>query len=455
MSSASSYPLARPELASGMAPPIRPGDLAVVVGAGASGAAAARLLHTLGADVRLVDKDSAGVPVDLRAELEAAGMEILCGAHVPEQFAGASLVVASPGVPLSLLESFLREAGNPPLIAEVELALRYVREPILAVTGTSGKTTTVSLAAAMLEAAGKKVFLGGNIGTPLSEYVLGAAKDPGNRADVLVLEMSSFQLQGSGHLHPKAAVILNLSPNHLDHHRDMAEYSAAKFRIFALQDETDLALLPESLMEEYQNRGFKGRPLTFGPNKRFSRSRLLGRHNAANIEAAWLACREFGVSESEAAGAVAAFSPLPHRLEPIREVDGVLYVNDTKSTTVDSMRAALESFEAPILLLAGGKFKGGDLHSLHRLLRDKVKAVALFGASREIFERAWQGAAPMTWDPDLPSAVIRLRAVAEPGDVVLLSPATSSFDLYENYKARGEHFRCLVQELRETAGADA
>ena len=300
--------------------------------------------------------------------------------------------------------------------------------------------------------------MGGNIGTPLSEYVLRAAHDARIRADVLALEMSSFQLQGSLCLHPRVAVMLNLSPNHLDHHKDMAEYSAAKFRIFALQDERDLAVLPENLMEEYQKRGFKGRAVTFGPNRRFPRSRLLGEHNAANIEAAWLACREFGVDESLAARAVAAFSPLPHRLEPIREVGGVLYVNDTKSTTVDSMRAALESFEAPVLLLAGGKFKGGDLHSLHPVLRDKVKAVGLFGASREIFEQAWQGVAPMTWDPDLPSAVTRLYNMARPGDVVLLSPATSSFDLYENYMARGEHFRRLVQNLQEgeaIAGADA
>jgi len=492
MSFASQSSLARPELAPGMAAPIRPGELAVVVGAGESGAAAARLLHALGARVRLVDRDCAGVSPALRAEQEALGTEILCGPHSPEQFAGASLVVTSPGVPLAVLEPFLRKAGDgsligeaakpsllaeaatpsllaeaatPPLIAEVELALRYVREPILAVTGTSGKTTTVSLAAAMLEAAGKKVFLGGNIGTPLSDYVLRAAPDTKegaeNRADVLVLELSSFQLQGSEHLHPRVAVLLNLSPNHLDHHKDMAEYSEAKFRIFALQDESDLALLPllpllplspespESLMEEYRKRGFKGRVLTFGPSKRFTRTSLLGKHNAANAEAAYLACREFGVSESVAAEAVAAFSPLSHRLESVGEVDGVLYVNDSKSTTVDSMRVALESFVVPVLLLAGGRFKGGDLLSLHPLLRDKVKAVGLFGAGREIFEPAWQGVVPMTWDPDLPSAFLRLRAMAEPGDVVLLSPATASFDLYENYKARGDHFRRLVRDLRE------
>ena len=443
-------------LAPGMSAPVKPGELAVVVGAGSSGLAAVRLLRALGARVRLVD--SAEAPAGRRAELEALGAEVLCGPHAPEQFAGAALVVSSPGVPLAVLEPFLQAAGGPsapPVIAELELALRYTHEPILAVTGTSGKTTTVSLAAAMLEAAGKKVFLGGNIGTPLSDYVLRVAEKPENRAQVLVLEVSSFQLQGSKSLRPKVAALLNLSPNHLDYHKDMAEYSAAKFSIFALQGEGDLALLPmapESLLEEYQRRGFSaGRVAVFAPplTPRFPQSRLLGRHNAANIEAAYLACREFGVSESEAAKAVAAFFPLPHRLEPIRELNGVLYVNDTKSTTVDSLRVALESFDAPVLLLAGGKFKGGDLPSLHPLLREKVKAVGLFGASREIFERAWQGVVPMTWDPDLPSAVSRLRGLAKPGDVVLLSPATSSFDLYENYMARGEHFRRLALDMRE------
>lgn len=436
-------PNARPEPAPGMAAPVKTGELAVVVGAGSSGIAAARLLRMLGAWVRLVDRNEADVPPDLRAHLE-----IFCGPHAPEHFSGASLVVASPGVPLSVLEPVLNQAGKAPLIAEMELALRYIREPIIAVTGTSGKTTTASIAAAMLEAAGKKVFLGGNIGTPLSEYVVRSAEDPARRADVLVLEASSFQLQGSAHLHPRAAVILNLSPNHLDHHKDMAEYSEAKFRIFALQTEDDLALLPESLAEEYKRRGFKGRLQCFGPGGRFPRTRLLGRHNTANTEAAYLACQEFGVSESDAARAVAAFTPLPHRLEPLGEINGVRYVNDTKSTTVDAMRVALESFAAPVLLLAGGRFKGGDLASLRGLLQDRVKAVALFGASRDIFERAWQGAAAITWDADLPSAVARLRALAEPGDVVLLSPATASFDLYENYKARGDHFRCLVRDMQ-------
>lgn len=441
------YSDSAPVPAPGMTQPVKEGELAVVVGAGSSGAAAARLLAALGARVRLVDSNR--VPENIRAMASEKGIEILCAKHTPEQFYGASLVVCSPGVPLSALAPLLEESGNPPLIAETELALRYVREPILAVTGTSGKTTTVSLAAAMLEAAGKKVFLGGNIGTPLSDYVLDSITGKREKADVLVLEMSSFQLQGSEHFHPRVAVLLNLSPNHLDHHKDMAEYSDAKFRIFALQTEGDLAVLPENLVSLFHARGYKARIAVFAPSARFARTRLLGRHNTANAEAAFLACREFGVGEEAAIRAVADFQPLRHRLERAGELEGVLYVNDSKCTTVDAMHVALESFDSPVLLIAGGKFKGGDLESLTGLLRERVRAVALFGASREVFETAWKDVVPLSWHPELPAAVSRLRAMARPGDVVLLSPATSSFDLYSNYKARGDHFCALVRQMSE------
>ena len=426
--------------APGMAAPVKAGGLAVVVGTGASGLAAVRLLTALGVRVRLLDRKE--VPAETRTMARDLNLELVCAEHTPDHFAGADLVVTSPGVPMSVLHPLLAAAGNPPLMAEMELALRYVNEPVLAVTGSSGKTTTVSLAAAMLEAAGKKVFLGGNIGTPLSDYVLGREK-----ADVLVLELSSFQLQGCESLHPRAAVLLNLTANHLDQHKDMAEYTNAKFSMFARQTSGDVAILPPELVGEYRRRGFAGRLEEIADAGRFTNMRLLGRHNAANAEAAYLACREFGVSEDEAARAAADFEPLRHRLEKAGTVGGVLYVNDSKCTTVESMRAALSSFDAPVLLLAGGKFKGGDLPSLIPLLRQRVKAVALFGASREIFEQAWQGVLPLTWDPRLPAAVARLARMAAPGDVVLLSPGTSSYDLYKNYKERGDHFCALARDL--------
>ena len=433
--------------------PVRPGDVAVVVGAGASGEAAARLLAGGGARVRLLDRKESNVSPVLRAFAEEAGVEILCGEHSPEQFSGASLVVTSPGVPVHILRPLLEAAANMPehtqaglgpipLMGEMELALSCVKEPILAVTGSSGKTTTVSLAAAMLEEAGKKVFLGGNIGTPLSAYVLA-----GGGADVLVLELSSFQLQGCRTIKPKAGIFLNLTENHLDHHKDMAEYADAKFSMFALQGAEDVAILPEGLAREFKRRGFAGRLEIFADRGRFLNTRLAGKHNAANAEAAYLAAREFGVTEEEAARAVAAFVPLRHRLELAGAINGVRYVNDSKCTTVDSLRAAIESFDAPILLLAGGKFKGGDLAGLRDLLREKVTAVALFGASREIFTKAWEGVVPLSWHERLEPAFAEARLKAKSGDVVLLSPATSSYDLYNNYKERGDHFCRLVKEL--------
>lgn len=429
-----------PQLAPGMRPPIQQGELAVVVGAGESGIAATKLLKAVGARVRLLEKYPDRISESLRALADEGRLEIVTGDHFPEHFHGAALVVTSPGVPVSFLAPMVSDGTE--IIAELELALRYVHEPILAVTGTSGKTTTVSLAAAMLEEAGKEVFLGGNIGTPLSLYVLGDT-----RADVLVLELSSFQLQGTESLKPKVAVFLNLSENHLDHHASMAEYCAAKFSIFARQKSDDLAVLPPELLDSYTAGGYSARVAIFRPGNRFLSMRLLGRHNAANAEAAYLACREFGVSEAEAVRAAEAFAPLRHRLESAGVVDGVLYVNDSKSTTVDALRAALNSFESPVILLAGGKFKGGDLKSLLPLLSDRVKAVALFGASREIFEQAWSGAVALTWDPDMALALSRARALAREGDVILLSPATSSYDLYANYKERGNHFCRLVEDF--------
>ena len=427
-----------PGLARGMTPPIAPGALAVVVGAGASGLAAARLLLALGARVRLLERNETA-PAAARELAASGGAGLVCGPHAAEQFLGAALVVTSPGIPLGTLAPLLADAGDPPLVSETELALRFTAEPILAVTGTSGKTTTVSLAAAMLRRAGKRVFLGGNIGTPLSDYVLG-----GDRADVLVLELSSFQLQGTHSLHPRVALLLNLTANHLDHHRDMEEYADAKFRVFARQTEADLALLPESLLPEYERRGFRGRVMPLPAEGRFGAGPLLGGHNAANAEAAYLACAEFGVSEAQAAAALADFTPIRHRLERIGELDGALYVNDSKSTTVESLRVALESFDCPVVLLAGGKFKGGDLASLAELVRAKARAVVLFGASRETYEAAFAGAAPLSWEADLASAAARARTLARPGDAVLLSPAAASYDLYDNYGQRGDHFRDLA-----------
>lgn len=427
---------------------IQPGDLAVVVGAGVSGVAAARLLHRIGARVRLLDRSRDRIPADFAAWAAGEGVEIVCGEHAPEHFAGARLVVPSPGVAAAVIRKLLPTGDAPEIMAETELAWRQLSgEPVIGVTGTSGKTTTTSLCSAMLREQGLSVFTGGNIGTPLSEYVLS-----GEKADVVVLELSSFQLQTCSLLRPQVAILLNISENHLDFHKDMEEYVSAKMRLFANQTAEDVAILQEGMDELARRYGLKGRIAHYAATGRFPDMQLMGPHNRANAEAAWLACREFGVSEEAAARAVAAFRPLEHRLEKVAEIGGVLYVNDSKCTTVEALRVALASFDRPVVLLAGGKFKGGNLPGLCPLLKKHARCVALFGASRERFEPAWRDTLPVTWDQTLEKALRRVAgldgrpALAREGDVVLLAPACSSYDQYPNYLRRGEDFKRVVRE---------
>lgn len=417
---------------------------AVVLGAGSSGTAAATLLVSLGAKVRWLERKDPGE--DVRRFAADKGIDMQVGEHTPEQFAGVDLVVVSPGVPVRKMGHLLGDMPERKVVSELELASWFVSEPILAVTGTNGKTTTVSLCGHILREAGKRVFVGGNIGTPLSEYLLG-----GERADILVLEVSSFQLQNCRTFKPHVGVLLNFSANHLDYHESMEEYLEAKLKLFARQTEQDLAIAPLNMKDELEARGFtKAKRIYYVPSNRFEGARLLGVHNKANMEAAWLACRAFGVSDDQARAAVMSFKPLSHRIEPVIETGGVLFVDDSKATTIDAMAAAITAFDRPVRLLAGGVWKGGDVAALVPLLKDRVKSVGLFGKAREVFEGAWQGHVPLFWEPTLEPAVKRLYAEAQPGDVILLSPATASFDLYKDYKARGDDFQRIARGLAGT-----
>ncbi len=421
------------------------GAKVVVLGAGRSGMAAVRLLAREKANVCLIESNAKNIDVAFAAEIQNSGVEIICSEHGAEHFVGVDYIIPSPGIPVTGILPLLPKTNAPEILAEMELASRYLQgEKILAITGTSGKTTTVSLAAAMLHAHGLKVFLGGNIGTPLSEYVLS-----GDRADVLVLELSSFQLQTCTTFRPHVAVILNITENHLDYHKDMQEYIDAKLAIFAQQGVNDVAIIHESLASIMEKQPIKPKItwLCQGENS-FEKARLVGEHNVLNMEAAWLACKEFGVSHANAAKAVAEFAPLEHRLESVREFKGVLYVNDSKCTTTSSLKVALEAFDRPIILLCGGKFKGGDLVGLRPLIDEKVKQVVLFGASREYFEKAWENLVPMAWFPKLDEAIAMVSEFAVQGDVALMAPATASFDLYKNYMARGDDFKRLVGALQ-------
>lgn len=428
----------------------------MVVGTGLSGLAAAALLDYLGGAVRLVD--SGTVSQEVRDLAAKRGWEVREGEHRSKQFDRADLVVLSPGVNRRKLEPWLTGLDPERVVAELELALNFVDEPIIAVTGTSGKTTTTTLIGRFLEAAGRRVFVGGNIGTPLSQYVLERMRtaDAGSssdfeKADNLVLEVSSFQLMNTRSLRPNVGVLLNVSPNHLDYHQDMEEYLQAKLSLFARQKPEDTAVFPEEMRDLVQTRRVtRARTAYFGSDSGLTCPALPGRHNQANIAAAFQACLPFGLTRDAAQPVLDQFSGLPHRLQIVVERDGVVFVDDSKGTTVQALRAALEAFDRPILLLAGGVFKGGDLAGLKSLVQSKARAVGLFGASREIFEAAWADAGiPLFWEPTLERTMDRLWLQALPGDVMLLSPATASFDLFRDYKHRGVTFQNHLQALAE------
>ena len=375
---------------------------AAVIGAGRSGRAAARLLHALGMECILLEKNPEKIPADFMRWLSECGIPLLPGEHKPEYFRGIDLIIPSPAAAKRSIEALLQGGDaedHVEIMAESELAWRLLDgEPVIGITGTSGKTTTTSICSAMLAQHGLRVFTGGNIGVPLSEYVLerisGAPK-----ADAAVLELSSFQLQTCSTLHPHVGVLLNISENHLDFHADMQEYTEAKMRLFACQDENDLAILHPSLAHLAARYGMKAKIATIDIDDRpFPKTRLIGQHNQINASAAYLAAARFGVTRQEAALAMEAFTPIPHRLEYAGAIRGVTYVNDSKCTTVEALKVALASFQQPVILLAGGKFKGGDLEGMRPLVQEHVKAVALYGASRSHFADAWAGAVPLKWD---------------------------------------------------------
>lgn len=417
------------------------GKRAVVAGTGKSGLAAARLLDVLGADVRVVDRDE--TVTEERLGALAGKVELIAGPHEKQHFADADIVVFSPGVPVKKLAPALE--GIPPqnLVSELEFASWFIEAPVLAVTGSNGKTTTTTLISAILEHAGRKVFTGGNIGVPLCEYLLDM--DP---AEIIVLEVSSFQLQNCRLFKPHVGLFLNFSANHLDYHEDMDEYLDAKLTLFARMTGEDTALLHESLHPLLDGRAFTNAHVEwFGPTDRFEAPHLPGEHNRSNVEAAWQAVKRFGVTEAQAAEAIRDFTSLPHRIEPVAEKRGVLYVNDSKATTLDAALAAVRSFDRPVRILMGGVWKGGDVARFARDIKDRVVHVGLFGGSREVLEPELKDHFPVTWDETLELAVKRQAALAAPGDVVLLSPATSSFDQYTGMAQRGADFKRVAGGL--------
>ena len=406
------------------------GRHALVVGLGKSGAAAAKLLRAKGADVVTADDK---LPADRKV--------------APEALQGIDLIVVSPGVPLSL--PIFAAARGIELIGEVELASRFIEEPIAGITGTNGKSTTTALTAHLLKAAGLRVFAGGNLGTALSERVLA-----GEKLDATVCELSSYQLETVVQMRCAAATVLNVTPDHLDRYPSMEAYAAAKERIFENQRPGDLAALNAADARVAAMKTNEGvQRVMFDPHRdklALRAKTLRGVHNLENALAASLLARHFGISPEALQQGLDTYPGLPHRLEPVRMLDGVEWINDSKATNVDSVEKSLSAFEGGVHIIMGGRGKGAPYAPLLPLVRAKVKTILGIGEDSE------KVAAELGNSPGvefhacgiLSAAVAKGRELAKPGDTVLLSPACASYDQFRNFEDRGEQFKALVRALR-------
>jgi len=455
----------------------------LVIGLGMTGLATAQFLHHRGAVVTVTDMAS---EKDLSAsvlKLHQLGIRTELGGHRRESFESSDLIVISPGVPHT--HEFLigaRQKGIP-VIGEIELASRFVRDPIIAITGTNGKTTTTSLLGDMLKQCGMRAFVGGNIGNPLIGYV-----DREEKADWIVLEISSFQLDTIDTFRPDIGILLNITADHLDRYENMADYAASKGRIFQNQTFGDIAIYngadPRVLSETSRihsrkwafngpNNGEEGAWIegkhltlaftscpyrkpppaftrqTWGPvNLDMGQSHLYGKHNQENICAAAMAAIAAGGDIQDIQTALNQFKGLSHRIEFVQTINGVTYVDDSKATNVDAVYRAMESFQEPVVLIMGGRDKGGDYRVLENVLKGHVKHLVLLGEAIELIAAALGNLVPTVRVSSMQAAVKESHRAASPGDVVLLSPACSSFDMFRNYVHRGEVFRSEVKKLR-------
>ena len=442
------------------------GAQAVVVGAGRSGSAAAALLARRGARVTLSERRSEGP--DAAADLRAAGVALELGGHRAETFDAADLIVLSPGVSPRLPEVAQARARGIPVISEVELAARWLRGRIVAVTGTKGKSTTVVLAGRMLDAGGQRAVVGGNIGLALSSQVDESTPDA-----VHVVEVSSFQLELTDTFRPWIAVCLNLSPDHLDRHASFAEYAAAKARIFANQTTDDAMVInaDDPAVLELARKG-RARTLRFaietpldagvqvtddwisrrsatGEQRLVPRDavRLPGRHLLSDVAAAAAVGSLAGVDAEAMTRAVRSFAGLEHTLEAVGEVQGVRYVNDSKATNLVAARAAIECFGPGLTVILGGRFKGGAFEDLRPALADRGASVVVIGEARDRIRTALAAAVPVYEAASMKDAVRVASARTPPGGTVLLAPACASLDMFADYAARGAAFKEAVAGL--------
>jgi UDP-N-acetylmuramoylalanine--D-glutamate ligase len=448
--------------------PALAGRKALVIGARRTGAAVARYLAIQGAEVVLSDKAADGFDAE-RGRLQGLRIDWRLGSESPELLDGVDLVVPSPGVPRE--HPLLVAAGTRGIavMAEIELAFRSLSVPLYAVTGTNGKSTTTELLGRMLRGSGIDAFVGGNLGTPLIDAA-------GLPIDCVVAEVSSFQLEWVAELRPAIGVFLNLTDDHLDRYASLDEYGEAKAALFREQTPEDWAVLSREdpwvwrLRERMRGRvisfGFDavefgtfprdgtivvrlpdgprhGREIPFAT----ARTRLRGVHNLENVMAAATAALLAGAAPGSVQRAIDEFPGLPHRLQLVRQKDGVSYVDDSKGTNVGAVVKSLASMTGPVILLAGGVDKGGSYEPLRALVRERVKRLVLFGEARETIRRALGAETDTVVVGSLEEAVARAAENARSGDTVLLSPACASFDMFRDYADRGDRFRALVESL--------
>ncbi len=444
------------------------GGVVAVVGLGKSGVAATKLLAREGVRVYASDASEHPYGGDAVAELRRLpGVELDVGRHDLAKIRAAQALVVSPGVPPDAVPLAAAREGGVPIVSEIDLGFRALAGAgtrAIAVTGTNGKTTTTALVAQLLRVAGLRVEAVGNIGRPLADIAVS-----GERYQWLAVEVSSFQLHDSPHFTPEIGIVTNLAPDHLDRYPSVAAYYADKQLLFRNAAAGNVWVLngdDPAVLE--LARGAPGRRALFslarpveawydvaerrlrlGGQSLLPRDelRLLGDHNVANALAAALAVHEAGVAPGVIAEGLRSFRALPHRLEPVREVNGVLWINDSKATNIASTVVAVEAMSRPFVLLLGGRHKGEPYTRLAPLLRPKCRLVIAFGEAGPIVERDLGGQVPLERGTTFADVVARARRAAQPGDAVLLSPACSSYDMFKNYEERGATFRQLAEAM--------
>ena len=454
----------------------------LVIGLGKSGLSSVNVLRSRGATVFATDEKPVPELQAAVAAVEAAGARFIEPPQLDAVLGTLTSAVLSPGVPLTSPVVRAVQARNVPVLGEIEVAFRLCKAPIVAVTGTKGKSTTTALIGHLLRTCGKSVRVGGNIGNPLIDEVVQA-----KAGDWVVAEVSSFQLETIRAFKPRVAVLLNVAPDHLDRYHSMDEYAEAKFRIFANQAFGDVFIgnLDDeriaSLETEHSERTIRARQLWFTLADRHNNATiyvhdgailynpisgdprpvavmrkdeipLAGEHNVQNVMAALLAAFAVGCELPQLREGVKSFRAMPHRLEPVQEIDGVLYIDDSKSTNPGSVVAALHAYKRPIVLIAGGRSKGTDFVEMGVTIRQRAKALVLIGEAASEIEAQAKGTETVRASSMI-DAVHQARALARPGDVVLLSPGCASFDMFRSAEDRGEQFVSAVNAMWEHAGA--